>query len=264
MGTRQGAAKERRLRARVAGTAPIDRIDVVKNGAIVLSRDYATAPLASDVWVQIGFESSSEVFPPSSEGPASDSPRLYRVWEGTLDVSGAVIETLDPIGIDNRYTERVAVDPGAPGRLRYHIETRGRRDVFLLALDRASADTTLSFEVGPGREIGVGGVLTRPPAQDIPPVRFTVRLGDVASGGLEHDATFERYVDRISVQIVDRKAALDREIEWVDLDSGAPSSPGGDYYYVRVNQLDGARAWSSPWWVGGSVSASAERRPQRR
>ncbi len=25
----------------------------------------------------------------------------------------------------------------------------------------------------------------------------------------------------------------------------------GDYYYVRVKQLDGDMAQSSPWWVGG-------------
>ena len=40
----------------------------------------------------------------------------------------------------------------------------------------------------------------------------------------------------------------------------------GDYYYLRVNQLDGSRAWSSPWWVGGrgrESSASAARAGQR-
>ena len=261
MGTRQSAAEERKLHARVAGTAPIDRIDVVKNGEIVFSRDYATAVVAQKTWVLVGFESSSEVFP-----PPSDSPRLYRVWEGTLEVAGAAIETLDTTGIDNRYTESVARDSDTPGRLRYHVETRGRRDVFLLELDGASADTSFSFDVGPGREIGVGGVLVRPPAQNIPPVRFSVRLGELAGGRFEHDATFERYADRITLQIVDVAAPLDRELEWTDLGAGTPA-PGGDYYYLRVNQLDGARAWSSPWWVGGEPragNASTGRAAQRR
>ena len=31
----------------------------------------------------------------------------------------------------------------------------------------------------------------------------------------------------------------------------AAHSDAGDYYYVRVTQLDGARAWTSPFWVGG-------------
>jgi hypothetical protein len=39
---------------------------------------------------------------------------------------------------------------------------------------------------------------------------------------------------------------MEQEFQYVDLDSPAP----GDYYYVRVTQLDGAQAWSSPFWVG--------------
>jgi len=79
-----------------------------------------------------------------------------------------------------------------------------------------------------------------------------VRLGDLRDGRFEHDATFERYDDRIMVQLVDPTASLDRDIEWVDLARADPD--GGDYYYLRVNQLDGARAWSSPWWVGGKAA----------
>ena len=94
------------------------------------------------------------------------------------------------------------------------------------------------------------------------------RSGSASSTGgrFEHDATFERYADRITLQIVDVAAALDRELEWIDLDAGTPA-PTGDYYYLRVNQLDGARAWSSPWWVGGELragSASKARAAQRR
>jgi hypothetical protein len=115
MGTRQPGSNERRLRARVAGTGPIDRLDVVKNGTIVLSRDYAAAPLAPRIWVQVGFESSSEVFPPSSEGPASDSPRLYRVWEGTVDVSRR--DTRTP----RRFPPRAR-----RGERCHHVHLRGR------------------------------------------------------------------------------------------------------------------------------------------
>jgi hypothetical protein len=195
--------------------------------------------------VQIGFESSSEVFP-----PPADNPRLYRVWEGTLEVAGAELRTLDWSGVDNRYTERVERDRSAPARLRYHLETRGRRDLILLELGSATSDTTLEFDVGPGREIGVAGGLLRPPATGIPAQRFTVRLGDLDGGRLERELPFERWVDRVTVQLVDVEAPLDRELEWSDLDSGA-SAESGDYYYLRVNQLDGGRAWSSPWWVGG-------------
>jgi hypothetical protein len=242
MGTRQPDAAERRLVARVAGTAPIDRIEVVRNGDVVLSRSYLGAPLAAKVWVQVGFESSSEVFP-----PPSDNPRLYRVWEGTLEVEGATLRELDASGVDNRYTERVERDAQVPGRLRLHLETRGRRDVLLLALDGADADTALHFDLGPGREIGVASGLVRRPAEGLPPLAFSVRLGDLVDGRFERTVPVEEHVDRVTVQRVDVAAPLDRELDWIDLDPGTP----GDYYYLRVQQLDGGRAWSSPWWVGG-------------
>ena len=37
-----------------------------------------------------------------------------------------------------------------------------------------------------------------------------------------------------------------RELDFVDR-----GQAGSDYYYVRVTQLNGAHAWSSPVWVGG-------------
>ncbi len=32
----------------------------------------------------------------------------------------------------------------------------------------------------------------------------------------------------------------------------------GDYYYVRVTQLDSGRAWSSPFWVGEGKPATGD------
>ena len=41
-------------------------------------------------------------------------------------------------------------------------------------------------------------------------------------------------------------AGLDRDFTFTDLGEARD----GDYYYVRVTQLDGTQAWSSPFWVG--------------
>ena len=59
------------------------------------------------------------------------------------------------------------------------------------------------------------------------------------------------HVDRIALQLVDDRASLDRELDYTDLDRGAAGAAGaaGDYYYLRVTQLDGGRAWTSPFWV---------------
>ena len=54
------------------------------------------------------------------------------------------------------------------------------------------------------------------------------------------------HVDAIRLQTIDPEGSLDQTFRFTDLES-----PGqGDYYYVRVTQLDGGRAWSSPFWVG--------------
>jgi hypothetical protein len=46
---------------------------------------------------------------------------------------------------------------------------------------------------------------------------------------------------------------MDREFEYTDLDGVSP----GDYYYVRVTQLDGSQAFSSPFWVGTAAAPAA-------
>ena len=42
---------------------------------------------------------------------------------------------------------------------------------------------------------------------------------------------------------------MDGELDFVDRGNLQP----GDYYYIRLTQLDGAHAWSSPIWVGGEA-----------
>ena len=76
MGTRQPDARERRIECRVSGTAPIDRIDVVRNGEIVFSRHYLTAPLTAEPWVMFGLESSSDVYPAAGHRQPAAVPAL--------------------------------------------------------------------------------------------------------------------------------------------------------------------------------------------
>jgi hypothetical protein len=56
----------------------------------------------------------------------------------------------------------------------------------------------------------------------------------------------ERFVDRVTLEVIDPDAYLDPDFEFTDLEDARP----GDYYCVRVTQLDSGRAWSSPFWVG--------------
>ena len=141
MGTRQPYTLERVLTCRVMGTSPIDQIEVIKNGQVVYGQDFLSTPLKSRVWIQVAFESSSEVF-----GEEPDNPRPYRQWIGTLDVGGARIRSVQTPGFDNRHFEFAAIDEDKPSRIRFHTETRGRRDVMLVELEGAGAAPCSGFK----------------------------------------------------------------------------------------------------------------------
>jgi hypothetical protein len=238
MGRRLAASSHRRLHCRVMGTAPIDTIDVVRNGDVIYSKRYLTGEVTPRAWVRVGFESSSEV-------PTYRSPRYQRRWAGSLRVEGARLVGFEAAGLENRYVEWARLDPEDPNRLEFLVETRGRLDGLVLELEEAGVDTTVTVRVeGHGQT-------ERLPAE--PAVDEVFRLGDAGDGVIrvEQTLTDERipatFTDAVSMQIFDPANSLDQEFEYVDL--AAPED--GDYYYLRVTQIDGERAWSSPWWVGG-------------
>jgi hypothetical protein len=55
-------------------------------------------------------------------------------------------------------------------------------------------------------------------------------------------------IDSISVRLVPDEPSLDQIFEYSDLEP----AKAGDHYYVRVRQVDGSMAWSSPWWIQAS------------
>jgi hypothetical protein len=228
-------ADGRRISCRVMGTSPIDRIDLVKNGEVVFSRSYMTAPLESRATVLVGFSSSSEVV-----GRGLDNPRGYRIWSGALRIDGAKVVGVSAPGFDNSYSERAGIDPDDLGLIRFRTETRGRSDTMLIELEGASADTVFDFSLEPTREYGARPPLARQPAS-LPGDDVRMRLSDLVDGRVSHELRVGAHTDRITIQVVDPESALDREFSYVDL---APPAPG-DYYYLRVTQLDGALAWST-------------------
>ena len=61
------------------------------------------------------------------------------------------------------------------------------------------------------------------------------------------------HTDALAVQVVSDLGDADQDFRYLDLDNPQP----GDYYYVRVRQVDGAMAWSSPFWVGESLASDS-------
>ena len=149
-------------------------------------------------------------------------------------------------GLDNVILDQLEVDPASPNRVRFNVLTRGRRDALLLKLAGASSGTTFRVELEPTKEEGIGRPETVRPAADLPAESLTLPFVELADGRLERELRVGQNTDRVTIEIVDRDAALDRDFEYTDMEGVRP----GDYYYVRVTQLDSGRAWSSPFWVG--------------
>ncbi len=239
MGLRQDDAEERNVEGRVFGTAAIDAIELVKNGEMIERIDYLGAESGDRSRVQVNFSSDSIV-------PNRDNPRGYRPWRGTLEVSGATIDDVATPGFQDARSEWARRDEDHPNRIEFQTATRGRANNMLLQLSGVTDDTTVRITLKQTREVGTAPIQVREPAR-IPSADVTFKIGDAEDGRLAEAFQVGRYRDELSLRFVNPDAPLDQSFSFTDTEDPQP----GDYYYVRVMQLDGAQAWSSAFWVGG-------------
>ena len=239
IGVEQDYSPNRTIRCSVQGTAPIDAIDVVKNGTVVYTKRYLGSEVSGDASVQVSFESSTDV-PAERYVPRGDRP-----WKGVISAEGAEIVDFEEPWFANPSTYSARLDGG---RIHFEMHTRGRSTAFILRLRGATARTRVVVEMDATRErLGSGGYQRTP--QRLPANRQEFQLGDLAGDVDRREYKVLEHTDALSVQIVPDAGAIDQEFTYTDRDDVAP----GDYYYLRVRQVDGAMAWSSPFWVGGSA-----------
>ncbi|HTM48078.1 MAG TPA: DUF3604 domain-containing protein [Bryobacteraceae bacterium] len=245
MGQRLADSAERKISCRAMGTAPIESVDLVKNGQVVYQKRYAeTSSFDPHTWVLVKFASDTEVF-------SRANPRGSRPWTGDIEVEGARLAGLrTPSFLAG--SDRVARDSGNPNRLDFTLVTRGRGKGLLLELEAASPASGVHIRTRQSREQpGSQGPADRAPASlAAEDLRF--RLGDLPAGRGLREFRVGKNVDTIEVQALPASASLDQVFEYTDHDNPQP----GDYYYLRVTQVDGGMAWSSPMWVGGKRGGS--------
>ena len=239
MGNRLDYSDRRRLRAKAVGTSAIRRVAVVKNGATVYTSRPLSATLSSNAQIVVGFASSSEPF-------FRDNPRGYRPWIGSLKVDGARLVGMRTLHFDNKHKEWAKVSANDANTVQFSTGTRGQADTLLLELDGASPSTTITFDLEAAREWGKSPVPVRP-TRTVAAKHFRVALSDLSDGFTRKDLSDTVDRDAITLELVGRDQPMEAEIEFAD----TGEMQHGDYYYVRVDQIDGARAYSSPVWVGG-------------
>jgi hypothetical protein len=218
MGEKVPAGGGRTVRCRVMGTEPVVAIDLIRNGDVVYSRRVLKPRVEPRTLVQVSVESSTEV--EGFKAPLGAVP-----WFGSVEVDGAELVGYRLPWFVNPTRYLVRRDPANANRFDFVANTRGRAKGMLLELDGATAATEVRVALG---ESGGG---------------FSARLGDLLEEPAIHEVGGRGR--SVSLVIVPDDAALDLDFEFTDLDE--PEI--GDYYYLRVRQVGGGLAFTSPWRI---------------
>jgi hypothetical protein len=226
MGSRVPAGEGRTIRCRVMGTEPIEAVDLIRNGELIYSRSYLNPRIESRAVVQFSVSSSTEV-------EEFRSPQGPRYWRGTIELNGGELIGYRLPWFVNPTRYHVGRDPDDPNRIEFRANTRGRSKGLLLELDGVTAETEIRVTLGKGSaEAGKG---------------LSARLGDLVDAPAATEFGDGVATDAIRLTLVPDEAALDLDFEFKDLDPRAV----GDYYYIRVRQVGGGMAFSSPWRIVG-------------
>ena len=234
----ESAEGERRrvLEGRAIGTAPIRSIDLIKNGDTIASvagfEPGSVDADADEVRLVVSFFSDTEIF-------YRDNPRGHRTWKGMMTAKGAKIEKARLLGTVSRMLDRADLEDGT---VSFSVATRGSARTILLTLGEVSTGASLDFALEPGVEGGRAPVVVRP-AAEFEAAAFTLAV-PIDASEKRYELAAGRYRDVASLQRADQPRD---DVEFHFEDVGEP----GDWYYLKVIQADGHRAWSSPWWVGG-------------
>ncbi|XOV88452.1 MAG: hypothetical protein ACFHX7_00900 [Pseudomonadota bacterium] len=240
---RATSSEMRQITGQVRGTAPIQTIELVRNGEVIAVRRYARNPASRRV--KLTFFSSSEPL----DGK-TDVPRNGREWIGFLQVTGAEIASLDASNFRNRARQAATINPSLANRVDFITWTRGHPSS--IDVDLAPTDTEddtsvlLELSLAGGFEDAAQLGLGRPPAV-IPPARMLFDLAELKAGPVIRQYPVSGYQDMVVADLVDPNVPREVDFEFVD----RRESGEGDYYYVRVTQADDHMAWSSPVYVGG-------------
>ena len=128
----------------------------------------------------------------------------------------------------------------------FDVATRGIINGMIVSLSGASKRTNVAVHLEETREGGRAPTQVRPNAK-IPEADVAFSLAEVIEGSAVREFQVGRYTDFMRLRAVNPDSPMDQQFMFEETETVFP----GDYYYVRVRQLDGALAWSSPFWVGG-------------
>jgi len=220
-----GLHQDARIEARASGTAPLLRIDLIKNNRIIESQWPARSKgnLVRVVWGDNIYQRRAATGLRSGELTAS---------QGSLRLHSKV-------NIDQGFEE---VEPSSRRISWRTAAVSNDRDGFLLDLSQITSGT-LRFKQFDPDTLGLIDV-------EIPVDRLRAegQFRHRVAAKIQHPYMKAMGVEPaffLDLDMVDDKAPMDARFQFVDRAAPKP----GDFYYLRVEQLDTNKAWSSPVWV---------------
>lgn len=214
-----------RLWARVAGTEPLTRVELVKNGKVLHAAYPARnrGALARIVWGDNIYQRRANV----------------GLAEGTLQARSGTLRLERYLHRDQEFESMRQDGKG----VRWQAATTSNdRDGMLVRLD--GAEGSLQFNL---QDPHLGAIDVDIPLDALRrdgyyrwtgPGERPIQHSYLKKMGIE--AFFE-----IECELVNAGGPLDLELEFKDLERPEP----GDYYYLRMEQLDTNKGWASPVWI---------------
>ncbi len=219
------AAPAARMRARVSGTQPLTRVELVKNGRVLHSINPArqSGSLVRITWGDNIYQRRANVgFGEGVLKAESGAVRLERFLHRDQEFermhqAGDSVRWQSAATSNDRDGMLARID-GAEGSLVFRLQ-----DPHLGPLEVAAPLDVLRRD-GYFRWRGLG---------DKPYTHSYLKLMGI-------EVAFE-----IEFELVNDQAPMDIEFDYEDRDPPKP----GDYYYLRMEQLDTNKGWASPVWI---------------
>jgi hypothetical protein len=244
-GNRRKFSPMRNIEGRAVGAGEIKSVSIMRNGEEIWSQDYATAPQGSSERYLVELETSSEPLNGQRE-----QPRGWRPWTGKLVVSGARVVDVSLIGFENPRRGFARMSADEPNTVEFSTLTRGNRSAVALKLAEVTSALSVSVTVDAAAEEGYSPSPGTSASVGKTPAETVMLDARAMKDGLVETtlASGTYYNDPVRLRRVKNEIPRDVSFSFTDANRMVP----GDYYYIRVEQLDGAKAWSSPIWIGGT------------
>ena len=221
------------IHALIAGTSALKQIEIVRGNKVIFNRNFG-GKLGQSNLLRVAFHSPSSVV-------GHDNPRGYRIWKGWLDFGRDLIQEVDSSHLFNFHMEHAEIRKGGRSRIDFEVHTRGHSDAIFLKLDELLISDVMTIHLEESLESADSRFVR---ARDtMESIQFELPASGLVNGPVSKEIYTGSYCDVIQLDILDTDGTWDADFIFEDTEK---ITTDGEHYRLRVEQIDGASAWSSP------------------